>query len=170
MAKAKPLVLAPTYQQKDTNTELLISLLLQSQEMVEITRGRKEERPVCTSEEGFDLLAAEVEVLALEGGEEEEEEEEEEEDFEVIPVPDCFNLDVPFVLVEEEENNNTEEREEEDAEEVEKKAEEVEEDTEEVEEDTKTPLEEAMVAVRAVQVSKNPLSFVQKAKLFFVVG
>ena len=120
--------------------------------MVEITRGRKEEKPVCTSEEGFDLLAAEVEVLALQDGEEDGEEEEE-EDFEVIPVPDCFNLDVPFVLVEEEENNNTEEREVEDTEKVEK-------ETEEVEEDTKTPLEEALVAVRAVQVNRNPLPFV----------
>ena len=70
--------------------------LLQSQDMVEITRSSKkeEEEPVCTSEEGFALLAAEVEVLALEDVEDGEEE----EDFEVIPVSDCFNLDVPFVL------------------------------------------------------------------------
>ena len=146
------------------SSEQIDTPLFQSQEMVEIIRGRKEEKPVCTSEEGFDLLAAEVEVLALEDGEEEEEEEEE-EDFEVIPVPDCFNLDVPFVLVEEEENNNTEEREEENEEEVEDDKEEVEEDTEEVEEDRKTPLEEALVAVRVVQVNNNPLSFVLCTKI-----
>ena len=71
--------------------------------------------------------------------------------------------------MEEEENNNTEEREEEDAEEVEK------DDTEEVkedrEEDMKTPLKEALVAVRAVQVKKNLFFFLKKkSKLFCFLG
>ena len=46
-----------------------------------------------SGEEEFDLLAAEVESLALKSAKE--------EDFEVIPIPDCFNLEVPFEIVEE---------------------------------------------------------------------
>merc|ERR1712062_134656 len=44
-------------------------------------------------EEEFDLLAAEVDSLALNS--------KKDEDFEVIPipVPDCFNLEVPFEIV-----------------------------------------------------------------------
>merc|ERR1711962_1367078 len=88
-----------------------------------------------------------------------------EEEFEVIPVPDCFNLEVPFEIVdkslEKELNNNDteddEEEEEEDEEEEDDEEEEQDEDEEEGEEEeesgeeVKSPLEEALVAVKLVQ-------------------
>ena len=52
-------------------------------------------------EEEFDLLATEVESLALNSTKE--------EDFEVIPVPDCFNLEVPFEIVNTDNKSVTEE-------------------------------------------------------------
>jgi len=57
-------------------------------------------------EDEFDLLAAEVDSLALNS--------KKDEDFEVIPVPDCFNLDVPFEIVTNDNKGETEEDEEDD--------------------------------------------------------
>ena len=57
-------------------------------------------------EEEFDLLAAEVDSLALNSRKD--------EDFEVIPVPDCFNLDVPFEIVNNNDSTSVTEEEEED--------------------------------------------------------
>lgn len=57
-------------------------------------------------EDEFDLLAAEVDSLALNS--------KKDDDFEVIPVPDCFNLDVPFEIVTNNKNGVEEEDEEED--------------------------------------------------------
>lgn len=57
-----------------------------SLEMVEIIENLKKE------DEGFDLLASEVDALNLE-------KKEDEDDFEVIPIPSCFDLDVPFELI-----------------------------------------------------------------------
>merc|ERR1712029_886226 len=44
-------------------------------------------------DEGFDLLASEVDSLNLE-------KKNYDDDFEVIPIPSCFDLDVPFELIE----------------------------------------------------------------------
>ena len=57
-------------------------------------------------EEEFDLLAAEVDSLALNS--------KKDEDFEVIPIPmpDCFNLEVPFEIVPANESTATEDGEE----------------------------------------------------------
>ena len=57
-----------------------------SLEMVEIIDVSKKE------DEGFDLLASEVDSLNLE-------KKNYEDDFEVIPIPSCFDLDVPFELI-----------------------------------------------------------------------
>jgi len=144
-----------------------------SQEMVEMSGGRKHEdlesvkdnegvKTSGGSEDGFDLLSNEVDTLTLDN------EETDEEDFEVIPVPDCFNLEVPFEVVEKELNNNLEETEEEEQEDGElidvkispleeaKKAvqlvqEKLKKDDEEPFDANKTPLEEAKVAVKIVQ-------------------
>lgn len=104
------------------------------QEMVVMTGGRaRQEEGGTSSEEDFDLLAGEVDSLTLETGDSEEE-------FEVIPVPDCFNLEVPFELVDSAGEGEEEEEEE------------SEEETSTLEE-SKTPLEEAVVAVKIVQVT-----------------
>eukprot|EP00092_Neocalanus_flemingeri_P006172 GFUD01006644.1.p1 GENE.GFUD01006644.1~~GFUD01006644.1.p1 ORF type:complete len:900 (+),score=293.58 GFUD01006644.1:52-2751(+) len=50
-------------------------------------------------EDDFDLLASEVDTLTIETIKSDEDKEDD-EDFEVIPVPACFNLDVPFEIVE----------------------------------------------------------------------
>ena len=64
-------------------------------------------RQEISGEEEFDLLAAEVESLALKSAKE--------EDFEVIPIPDCFNLEVPFEIVEEDNKSVAKQVEEEEA-------------------------------------------------------
>merc|ERR1711962_551020 len=78
-----------------------------------------------------------------------------EEEFEVIPVPDCFNLEVPFEIVdkslEKELNNNDTDDEEDDEEEEQDEDEEEGEEEEESGEEVKSPLEEALVAVKLVQ-------------------
>ena len=56
-------------------------------EMVEMIESSKKE------DEGFDLLASEVDSLNLE-------KKNYDDDFEVIPIPSCFDLDVPFELIE----------------------------------------------------------------------
>ena len=63
----------------------------------------EEEEEKEEEEEEFDLLAAEVDSLALNSPKE--------EDFELIPipVPDCFNLEVPFEIVAASEHTVTEE-------------------------------------------------------------
>merc|ERR1712080_116242 len=91
--------------------------------------------------EGFHLLAREVESLEGLEGLTLEGEESEEEDFEVIPFPHCFNLEVPFEVVEDA-VEPTEEEEEEEEEEDEATA---------AVERRGNPLEEALVAVRVVQ-------------------
>lgn len=64
---------------------------VEGQEMVDMgEREQGDGGPA--SEEGFDLLAEEVTGLSLESTEAEDE-------FEVIPIPDCFNLEVPFEIV-----------------------------------------------------------------------
>ena len=64
---------------------------VEGQEMVNM--GEREQGDGgAASDEGFDLLAEEVTGLSLESAETEDE-------FEVIPIPDCFNLDVPFEIV-----------------------------------------------------------------------
>jgi len=130
----------------------------QEEEEEEVSQGQPE------PEDGFDLLASEVDTLTL--GHEDNSETEEE--FEVIPVPDCFNLEVPFEIVdkslEKELNNNDtdddedhEDEEEEDEDEEDDEEEEQDEDEEEGEEEeesgeeVKSPLEEALVAVKLVQ-------------------
>jgi len=148
-----------------------------SQEMVDMSRVRTVDPQTVNQEEegevsqgqpepddGFDLLASEVDTLTL--GQEDTSETEEE--FEVIPVPDCFNLEVPFEIVdkslEKELNNNDtdddedhEEEEEDEDEEEDDEEEEQDEDEEEGEEEeesgeeVKSPLEEALVAVKLVQ-------------------
>ena len=57
-----------------------------SLEMVEIVENLKKE------DEGFDLLASEVDSLNIE-------KKKDEDDFEVIPIPSCFDLDVPFEFI-----------------------------------------------------------------------
>jgi len=109
-----------------------------AQEMIEM--GDKK-NSVEVFEDGFDLLAAEIDCNC---------EVKEDEDFEVIPIPDCFNLEVPFEVVEKEEyvvndediNNNEGE------------------DEDEVEKVCESPKEadfltEAVVAVRKVQEMLN---------------
>jgi len=60
-----------------------------SLEMVEMIESSKKE------DEGFDLLASEVDSLNLDL-----EKKNYDDDFEVIPIPSCFDLDVPFELIE----------------------------------------------------------------------
>merc|ERR1711962_1342925 len=78
-----------------------------------------------------------------------------EEEFEVIPVPDCFNLEVPFEIVdkslEKELNNNDTDDDEDDEDEEQDEDEEEGEEEEESGEGVKSPLEEALVAVKLVQ-------------------
>merc|ERR1719430_212897 len=108
------------------------------EEEEEVSQGQPE------PEDGFDLLASEVDTLTL--GHEDDSETEEE--FEVIPVPDCFNLEVPFEIVDkslEKELNNNETDDDQDHDEEEG------EEGEESGEEVKSPLEEALVAVKLVQ-------------------
>merc|ERR1712152_25522 len=60
--------------------------------------GNEDKREKDASEvDDFDLLANEVDSLTIRKGEREEEEE-----FEVIPIPSCFDLEVPFELIDKE--------------------------------------------------------------------
>jgi len=62
------------------------------------------EEPKDSVEDDFDLLASEVNTLTLNTetlSSENFKDEDGDDDFEVIPVPACFNLDVPFEIVDE---------------------------------------------------------------------
>jgi len=77
---------------KDFNTGVEMKNLgssASSLEMVEMIESSKKE------DEGFDLLASEVDSLNLDL-----EKKNYDDDFEVIPIPSCFDLDVPFELIE----------------------------------------------------------------------
>jgi len=100
-----------------------IGISAKSQEMVEMTSNKHSDRILSSNnkniititdsnhnsfeeskkhvEDDFDLLANEVDTLTIEtiGSDDDQEDD---DDFEVIPVPACFNLDVPFELVEDE--------------------------------------------------------------------
>jgi hypothetical protein len=59
-------------------------------------------------EDTFDLLSSQIDLLTLSKSEKRHSKEDE-EDFELIPLPDCFNLDIPFEIIQKdslEENNN----------------------------------------------------------------
>merc|ERR1712117_795789 len=67
-----------------------------SQEMVEMTKSVEEHSQGETGEaSSFDLLATEIDSLSIETNKFEEE-------FEVIPVPACFDLETPFEIVDDE--------------------------------------------------------------------
>merc|ERR1719430_773844 len=105
------------------------------EEEEEVSQGQPE------PEDGFDLLASEVDTLTL--GHEDDSETEEE--FEVIPVPDCFNLEVPFEIVDkslEKELNNNDTDDDEDHEEEEDEDEEEDDEEEEQDEDEEEGEEE----------------------------
>jgi len=102
-----------------------IGISAKSQEMVEMSSNKQTEKLIGSNnkeiitiidsnhnsfeepkdcvEDDFDLLSSEVNSLTIEtlSSENEKDDEEEEDDFEVIPVPACFNLDVPFEIVDE---------------------------------------------------------------------
>ena len=96
---------------KDYNTGVemkSIGISATSQEMVELSKKEKpqesededsdDDDSECEEDEeneGFDLLATEVDTLALE----ESQQSKESEEFEVIPIPACFDLEVPFEIV-----------------------------------------------------------------------
>jgi len=160
-AKPGPLVLPVPNIEREPKEMRGIGISALSQEMVDMSRLRtgdsqnvnqekQQQQEVSQDqtepEDGFDLLASEVDTLTLG---QETEDNSETEDFEVIPVPDCFNLEVPFEIVDkslEKELNNNDTDDEEDHEE-----EEEEEEEEKSGEEVKSPLEEALVAVKLVQ-------------------
>jgi len=91
-----------------------IGISAKSQEMVVMSSNRDAKKKIITItdsnhnsfeesknciEDEFDLLASEVDTLTIEtiGSDDDKEDD---DDFEVIPVPACFNLDVPFEIVE----------------------------------------------------------------------
>jgi len=98
-----------------------IGISAKSQEMVEMSSNRHADKILSSSnkeiititdsnhnsfedakdslEDDFDLLASEVNTLTIETISSEDDKEDD-DDFEVIPVPACFNLDVPFEIVE----------------------------------------------------------------------
>jgi len=88
-----------------------------SLEMVEINKSSdtKEENITTTDSDDFDLLANEVDSLNIKKGATEEEDE-----FEVIPIPSCFDLEVPFELIDKDNKDeiNDEEDEEEQVEQL----------------------------------------------------
>jgi len=101
-----------------------IGISAKSQEMVEMCSSRQDEKVISNTkkdiititdsnhnsfedckhvEDEYDLLASEVDTLTIDTIETiASEDEKEDDDFEVIPVPACFNLDVPFELIEDE--------------------------------------------------------------------
>ena len=71
-----------------------------SQEMVELSKssqiqGEKESKTL--EDDDFDLLANEVDSLTIK-----KEAKVEDDEFEVIPIPACFDLEVPFELIDKE--------------------------------------------------------------------
>merc|ERR1712013_199801 len=103
-----------------------IGISAKSQEMVEMSSNKQTEKflssnnkeiititdsnhnsfeePKDSVEDDFDLLASEVNTLTLDTetlSSENIKDEDGDDDFEVIPVPACFNLDVPFEIVDE---------------------------------------------------------------------
>ena len=83
-----------------------IGISAAAQEMVEISKKEtseesededkeEEAKDEDEAEEGFDLLANEVDFLSLES----QQSSKETDEFEVIPIPACFDLEVPFEIV-----------------------------------------------------------------------
>lgn len=68
-------------------------------------------------EDEFDLLASEVDSLDLSASEKCKTPEKE-DDFELIPIPSCFNLDIPFEIVGSSPNSDVEEDEDDESEQV----------------------------------------------------
>ena len=71
-----------------------------SQEMVEITKSdeiKLEKESKTLEDDDFDLLANEVDSLTIK-----KEAKVEDDEFEVIPIPACFDLEVPFELIDKE--------------------------------------------------------------------
>jgi len=64
----------------------------------------KEVEQKSNEEDEFDLLANEVDTLTIEESYGSYQRDDSEDDFEVVPVPSCFNLDIPFEIVEQEES------------------------------------------------------------------
>eukprot|EP00090_Calanus_glacialis_P013468 TRINITY_DN2213_c0_g1_i1.p1 TRINITY_DN2213_c0_g1~~TRINITY_DN2213_c0_g1_i1.p1 ORF type:complete len:895 (-),score=298.45 TRINITY_DN2213_c0_g1_i1:482-3166(-) len=106
-----------------------IGISAKSQEMVEMSSNRLADKILSSSsnkeiititdsnhnsfeeakdsvEDDFDLLASEVNTLTIETITSDDEKEDD-DDFEVIPVPACFNLDVPFEIVEDDQSCST---------------------------------------------------------------
>jgi len=77
---------------------------------VSITTDSNHNLPVKQNEDvgdDFDLLSSEVNHLTI--GSISSDVIEDDDDFEVIPVPDCFNLDVPFEIVDDDKSVSTQE-------------------------------------------------------------
>ena len=137
-------------------------------EMVEMGSSRKEEF-ACLSLPDLDTLslAESSSTIPLESAisassSSSQDNSDEEDDFEVIPLPDCFNLEVPFELIDQGENENqevevTKEVNSTHSEDTSKKALSMgsglkTDDSASEEKDTRKPLKEALAAVRLVEV------------------
>ena len=125
-------------------------------EMVEMGSSRKEEFLSLPDLDGLSLEDSRSTIPAesalSSSSSSSQDDSEEDDDFEVIPLPDCFNLEVPFELIDQGENENEDNS----GDNSEKEGSESKTDENNAsvpeEKDTRMPLKEALAAVRLVEV------------------